>query len=64
VQPLLVTLIVCAAAVVIHPPLALAIFAIGAIVTGWAAWGKARARRRNASGHDRNASGSPRIDRQ
>jgi len=45
-QPLLVTLVACAAAVVIYPPAALAIFVLGAIVTGWAAWGKARARRR------------------
>ncbi|HET9748802.1 MAG TPA: hypothetical protein VFS06_05820 [Casimicrobiaceae bacterium] len=45
-QPLLVTLVACAAAVVIYPPAALAIFVLGAIVTGWAAWSKARARRR------------------
>jgi hypothetical protein len=47
-QPLLVTLVACAAAVVIYPPAALAIFVLGAIVTGWAAWSKARGRRRRA----------------
>jgi Flp pilus assembly protein TadB len=44
-QPLLVTLVACVAAVVLYPPAALAIFVLGAIVTGWATWGKARARR-------------------
>ena len=46
-QPLLVTLVACIATVVLYPPAALAIFLLGAIVTGWAAWSKARARRRN-----------------
>jgi hypothetical protein len=45
--PLLTLLVVCAVLVVLYPPAALAIFALGAIVTGWAAWSKARARRRN-----------------
>jgi len=42
--PLLVTLIACAALVVVYPPAALAIFVVGAIVTGWVTWSKARAR--------------------
>jgi amino acid permease len=42
--PLLALLVVCAVFVVLYPPAALAIFALGAIVTGWAAFRKARAR--------------------
>ena len=49
-QPLMVTLVLCVALVVVYPPAALAIFALGALVTGWAAWSKARARRRKADG--------------
>jgi hypothetical protein len=44
-RPLITVLIVCAALVMVYPPVALAIFALGAIVTGCAAWSKARARR-------------------
>jgi hypothetical protein len=43
--PLLTLLVVCAVLVVLYPPAALAIFALGAIVTGWAAWSKSRDRR-------------------
>lgn len=42
--PLLTVLVVCAALIVLYPPAALAIFLLGAIVTGWAALRKARAR--------------------
>jgi threonine/homoserine/homoserine lactone efflux protein len=49
-QPLLVTLVACVALIVVYPPAALAIFAVGALVTGWAAWTKARARNREGRG--------------
>ena len=42
--PLLTVLVVCAALIVLYPPAALAIFLLGAIVTGWTALRKARAR--------------------
>ncbi|HET7135465.1 MAG TPA: hypothetical protein VFJ25_06055 [Casimicrobiaceae bacterium] len=42
--PLLTMLVVCATLIVVYPPAALAIFLLGAIVTGWAALRKARAR--------------------
>ncbi|HWD15037.1 MAG TPA: hypothetical protein VG840_07970 [Casimicrobiaceae bacterium] len=57
-QPLLVTLIACVAAVVVYPPAALAIFVLGAIVTGWATWSKARARAKRKSG-DRDGDETP-----
>jgi threonine/homoserine/homoserine lactone efflux protein len=44
VYPLLTILVVCAALIVVYPPAALAIFLLGAIVTGWAALRKARTR--------------------
>ena len=43
-QPLIVLLILGAAVTVLYPPAALAIFLLGALVTGWAAWKKARTR--------------------
>jgi len=43
-QPLIVTLVLCAALVVVYPPIALAIFVIAAALMGRAAWRKARDR--------------------
>ena len=48
-HPLLVTLVLCAGLVVVYPPAALALFALGAAVTGWAAWSRARVRRRKGT---------------
>lgn len=44
--PLIATMIVCAALVVLYPPATLAIFVLGTGILGWAAWRKARERRR------------------
>ena len=43
-QTLIVTLVLCVALVVVYPPAALAIFAIGAALMARAAWRKARER--------------------
>jgi threonine/homoserine/homoserine lactone efflux protein len=51
-QPLIVTLVLCAALVAFYPPAALAIFVIGAALTGWAAWRKARERDAQAKRDD------------
>jgi hypothetical protein len=51
-QPLVVTLVLCAALVVFYPPAALAIFVIGAAVMGRAAWRKAREREARAKRHE------------
>ena len=51
-QPLIVTLVLCAAIVVVYPPAALAIFAIGAALMARAAWRKAREREASSKRDD------------
>jgi Flp pilus assembly protein TadB len=50
-QPLIATLVVCIAAVVLYPPAALAVFAVAVAILGFATWRKAQQRDRR---NDRN----------